>query len=211
MSEAIRAAIANGELTPGEIYSAITLGDRLGVSPTPVREAMLDLVRAGLVETVRNRGFRITPLEEADLLDLADVRERLEVPVLQAVADSADPGLIAALDQLADACEAAVGGAAFQKADRRFHERLLEFSGNAKLVSVATDLLDQAYLMAPKPPGSSDLLAELAQDHHDIVDALRVGDADRAAATMRAHLLRDLSLAPALDGGLALASAARAA
>ncbi len=57
--EMLRASIVAGELEPGEIYSAPALAERLGVSATPVREAMLDLAKDGLVEPVRNRGFRI--------------------------------------------------------------------------------------------------------------------------------------------------------
>jgi len=73
----------SGEMRPGSIYSAPALGALLGVSPTPVREAMLDLTKEGLVEVVRNKGFRVVNLSESDLADLAELRYLLEVPTIR--------------------------------------------------------------------------------------------------------------------------------
>jgi len=67
VSRALEAALVAGELQPGEIYSAPGLAERFGVSATPVREALLDLVRDGFVEVVRNRGFRVVEMSETDL------------------------------------------------------------------------------------------------------------------------------------------------
>src|SRR4051795_2428322 len=80
VANALRAAVISGELKPGEVYSAPMLGARFGVSATPVREAMLDLVREGLVISLRNKGFRVTEVS-ADALDtLARMRLRLDPP-----------------------------------------------------------------------------------------------------------------------------------
>ena len=68
VGRALRAAIVSGEMEPGTVYSAPSLGARFGVSATPVREAMIDLVREGLVEIVPNKGFRVTAIDEADLI-----------------------------------------------------------------------------------------------------------------------------------------------
>ena len=69
---ALRAAIVSGELEPGDVYSAPALGAKFGVSATPVREAMLDLVRENLVTTVPNKGYRVTTMDEADLDDITE-------------------------------------------------------------------------------------------------------------------------------------------
>ena len=69
-----------GELKPGEMYSAPALGERFGVSATPVREAMLDLVKDGFVEAVRNRGFRVLEMSDEDLDEVSQIRLLLEVP-----------------------------------------------------------------------------------------------------------------------------------
>ncbi|GAA2910803.1 hypothetical protein GCM10011428_26590 [Streptomyces violaceus] len=67
VADALRAALIAGELRPGEVYSAPGLAARFGVSATPVREAMLDLAKEGLVDTVPNKGFRVTAVSERQL------------------------------------------------------------------------------------------------------------------------------------------------
>ncbi|MFE1904847.1 GntR family transcriptional regulator, partial [Streptomyces gardneri] len=64
VAHALRAALISGELRPGVVYSAPTLAEDFGISATPVREAMLDLAREGLVEPVRNKGFRVTEVDQ---------------------------------------------------------------------------------------------------------------------------------------------------
>src|SRR3954453_19045540 len=85
----IRASILAGELAAGEMYSASALAERLGVSPTPVREAMLELANGGLVKPVRNRGFRILTPDEADLDEISQLRLILEAPSMRIVAERA--------------------------------------------------------------------------------------------------------------------------
>ena len=77
---ALRAAIVSGAMEPGVVYSAPSLAVRFGVSATPVREAMLDLVREGLVETVANKGFRATEMADSDLDEISELRLLLEPP-----------------------------------------------------------------------------------------------------------------------------------
>jgi len=79
---ALRRALVDGELTPGEVYSAPALGERYGVSATPVREAMQQLAGEGAVEVVPNRGFRVAERSARDLAELAEVRAMLEVPAI---------------------------------------------------------------------------------------------------------------------------------
>lgn len=84
--DALRAALAGGELTPGEVYSAPALGDQFGVSATPVREAMQQLAIEGAVEVVPNRGFRVVRRGARELAELAEVRALLQVPVIMRLA-----------------------------------------------------------------------------------------------------------------------------
>src|ERR1700674_5827123 len=71
---ALEAALVAGELKPGELYSAPALGERFGVSATPVREAMLALAKDGFVVAERNRGFRVVEMSEADLDEISQIR-----------------------------------------------------------------------------------------------------------------------------------------
>src|ERR1700690_3769887 len=82
----VRAEIISGQSVPGMMYSVPTLAEELGVSTTPVREALLELARNGLIEPVRNRGFRVVEPTLEDLHELFEVRELLEVRAAEILA-----------------------------------------------------------------------------------------------------------------------------
>src|SRR5664279_3501293 len=87
VEQALSAAIISGELEPGKVVSVPTLAAQFEVSATPVREAMLDLEKRGFVESVRNKGFRITRVGEDDLRQTVQVRRWLEVPATRLAAE----------------------------------------------------------------------------------------------------------------------------
>lgn len=189
--DALRAGILSGELEPGSIYSATVLAERLGVSATPVREAMLDLAHAGLVEPVRNRGYRIVAPEDRDLDEISELRLLLEVPATRKAAERATDAELAALEAVIDAIEstAAEGDLmGFLLADRRFHLGLLQLAGNRRLVRLVEQLRDQTWLLGLKPLAEAGRLTISAAEHRGILDAMRAHDADLAEALMRAHL-----------------------
>jgi DNA-binding GntR family transcriptional regulator len=187
----IRAGIIAGELAPGEIYSAAALAEGLGVSATPVREAMLDLASAGLVEPVRNRGFRVVAPDERDLDEIEQLRLLLEVPAARFAAEHATGEDTAALGGLLEAVESAAAHgdvAAYLVADRRFHIRLVECSGNRRLVRLVDQLRDQTRLVGLKPLAAAGRLSVSDSEHRAILDAVRAGDGERAEALMRVHV-----------------------
>ncbi|MGV9240009.1 GntR family transcriptional regulator, partial [Streptomyces nigra] len=97
VADALRAALIAGELRPGEVYSAPGLAARFGVSATPVREAMLDLAKEGLVDTVPNKGFRVTAVSEKQLDEYKHIRALIEIPTVVELAATADPVSLEAL------------------------------------------------------------------------------------------------------------------
>jgi DNA-binding GntR family transcriptional regulator len=189
--EVIRAGIVSGELEPGTIYSAAVLAERLGVSATPVREAMLDLAGAGLVEAVRNRGFRVLAPGERDLQEIGELRLLLEVPAIARAAALATAEDLGALDALlAETGAAAADGdvSAYLVADRRLHLRLLEAGGNRRLVQLVDRLRDQTRLLGLRALADTGGLEASEREHRDIVAALAARDAGRAQELMRAHI-----------------------
>ena len=92
VADALRAALIAGELRPGEVYSAPALAARFGVSATPVREAMLDLAKEGLVDAVPNKGFRVTAVSEKQLDEYTHIRSLIEIPTTVALATDRRPG-----------------------------------------------------------------------------------------------------------------------
>src|SRR5882757_240731 len=82
VTENLRAAIISGQMEPGVVYSAPILAEEFGVSPTPVREAMLDLAKDGLIEVARNKGFRVIEPSQHELDEMMELRLLLEVPTV---------------------------------------------------------------------------------------------------------------------------------
>lgn len=191
VTRALRAAIISGEMRPGTIYSAPSLGARLGVSATPVREAMLDLSKEGLVEMVRNRGFRVTEVDEAYLDEIAELRELIEPPVVRDVVATIPDADIPALR---DAAQAIVTHAAahdlveYQEADKAFHLSLLRYSGNRRIVKLIDELRGQARLVGVAALADRGELAASAADHLAIVDTIEQRDAEAAYRLMVSHI-----------------------
>ncbi|MFF4406178.1 GntR family transcriptional regulator [Streptomyces sp. NPDC001404] len=180
--DALRKALVSGELIPGEVYSGPVLGERFGVSATPVREAMQQLVLEGAVEVVPNRGFRVASRTARDLAELAEVRALLEVPAVLRLAGAAPAGCWAGLRPLAErAAAVAVCGdrAAYAEADRAFHAALLALTGNRQLVLVAEGL--------QRRTPATDLTRDAAE-HLVLLDALASGDLARAEDVLRRHV-----------------------
>jgi len=189
IAQALRAALVTGEMRPGVVYSAPTLADRFGVSPTPVREAMLDLAKEGLVTAVRNKGFRVTELSERELDEITEVRALVEVPTVGRVA--ASPEGAERLRPLAEAVVAAAEAAdilGYVRADTAFHLELLALAGNAHLVEVARDLRHRSRLYGLPSLAERGELLPSAQEHLQLLDLVIGGDVQGAEALMRHHL-----------------------
>jgi DNA-binding GntR family transcriptional regulator len=191
VANALRAAVISGELKPGEVYSAPMLGARFGVSATPVREAMLDLVREGLVISLRNKGFRVTEVSDEDLDNLAALRLLIEPPTIRDVVPAIPAADIPGLRRLADAIVVAAEAGdliAYIEADRVFHVTMLAYSGNQKLVDVVSDLRSQTRLLGLTPLVESGRLVPSAEEHHELVRLVEARDADGAEQLMRRHI-----------------------
>lgn len=187
----LRTAIITGELRAGEVVSAPVVGARMGVSATPVREAMVDLVSEGLVESVRNRGFRVTGMTEQDLDDLTEVRLLIEPPMMRSVVGCIGDDAFGELHQLADLCfSGAETGALteYLEHDRRFHARILSFTGNPRIVDLATSLRRATRMYGLNALARAGVLTDSAQEHYQLLECLRAGDGEAAERLMRAHI-----------------------
>jgi DNA-binding GntR family transcriptional regulator len=188
---ALRAAIISGELVPGELYPAPALGAQLGVSSTPVREAMFDLVTEGLVVVQPNKGFRVTEMSDADLDNVAAVRMLVEPPatrdVVPLIPDAGFVGLRALADPIVTAAD--VGDlVSYVEADRVFHLTLLGYSGNPHLLDVVARLRAQTRLSGLARLAAEGKLVESAAEHHELLDLAETGDAVGAESLMRRHI-----------------------
>ena len=173
----VLAAIADGSLEPGGRYSVAQLAEQLGISRTPVREALLVLEREGRVRFERNKGVRVLETTAADVAEVFELRLLLEVPAAAKACGVVDT------DDLRAAVEARDG--------ERFHELIVLAAGNRRLAAIVAGLREA--LAGPAGRDAQEALAE----HRAILAAIEAGDADRAAAAMRYHLRRGAELAGA--------------
>jgi DNA-binding GntR family transcriptional regulator len=191
VTRALEAAIVAGELQPGVIYSAPGLAERFGVSATPVREAMLDLVREGFVEPLRNRGFRVAEMSDEDLDDIAQIRMLIEIPTIAEVAPLLTPARFEELAVAAGAIERAAADGdilEYLDADRRFHVELISAIGNARLTDLVDRLRRQARLFGLKDLAKSGRLLASAREHRTLLGMLSAQDTQAAEDLMRTHI-----------------------
>ncbi|MER7688385.1 GntR family transcriptional regulator [Streptomyces sp. NPDC097610] len=190
--DALRTALVAGELAPGQVYSAPVLGERFGVSATPVREAMQQLALEGAVEVVPNRGFRVVRRGTRELAELAEIRALLEVPVVLRLARTVPAARWAELRPLAEAAARAASAgcrATYAECDRAFHHAILALAGNDQLVQIADDLHRRAQwplVGGPVPRGRADLMADAAE-HLALLDALTAQDLPAVQSLLREH------------------------
>lgn len=191
VAHALRAALITGEMRPGVVYSAPVLAGQFGVSATPVREAMLDLAKEGLVEAVRNKGFRVTELSDRDLDELTEIRQLIEVPTIARLADASRAADFERLRPIAqEIVDAAESGdlLGYVDADLRFHVELLTLSGNVHLVEVVRDLRNRARLYGLSQLSERGTLTDSAREHLQLLDALKEGDSAAARHIMGDHI-----------------------
>jgi DNA-binding GntR family transcriptional regulator len=190
--DAIRASIVSGDLVPDTVYSVASLAQRLGVSATPIREALFDLGSEGLVEVLPKRGLRVPRLSDTDLDEITALRLMLEVPPVAQLATEGVAGPV--LDRLAAIAEQTVAAAlagdivGFLTADKAFHAGLLELAGNRRLLDLVGRLRDQSRLYGLGGLRASGALARSAAEHAGILLAVRRRDPAAAARQMEHHL-----------------------
>ncbi|MER5673707.1 GntR family transcriptional regulator [Pseudonocardia alni] len=187
----IRRAMVAGDVVPGQIFSASALAQRLGVSNSPVRDALMELVHGGIMEVVPNRGFRMVVLDEHDLAEVYELRRMLEVPSMGRLARSGLGDREPALRESVELCtRAAHDGDAreFLVHDRRFHLGLLELLGNGRLVVTVDRLRDQTRISGMRTLVERDLLVRSAAEHGELLDAIVAGAAEQAEQIMVRHM-----------------------
>lgn len=191
----IRNLLFSGEMVPGQIYSANSLATHLGISNSPVREAMMALSAVGLLEPVRNRGFRVVELTDQDRREVYELRVLVEVAaVREAGSRVLDPAVAQHIEELAQASVDALPHAGepslpYLDADHAFHMALVDAVGNSRWSAMVSRLRDESRVNgAYHYLEDGDGLAESAQEHVEIAKAVVEGRADDAERLMLKHL-----------------------
>lgn len=193
VTEILRVAIVRGELPPGSLHSVGALAEMLGVSRTPVREALIQLASQGMVLTERSRGVRILQTSMHDLEELFELRALLEIPAARrAVAQMTPAGLRKMRKILADQTKAAAANDQRElwELDRAFHRTLLLESGNRRLADYVDSLRDMLMIRisSTMSQGETGSRRDVAAEHRRILDCVELRDVEGTAEAIRDHL-----------------------
>jgi DNA-binding GntR family transcriptional regulator len=186
----VRSDIVSGHSAPGTMYSVPSLADELGVSTTPVREALLELSHSGFLTPVRNRGFRVEATSLEDLSNVFALRELLERFAAVTIAEKRLSGT-ADLRELADDIAAAVkreDGRGYIETDRAFHLALVERAGNPLLTRMIMDLRDGMRLYGMDTPAGRRRQVASVQEHYQLIDLAEAGDTETISALITRHI-----------------------
>ena len=197
VAERLRQRIFSGELAAGDWIDELKIADELGISRTPLREAVKVLAAEGLVTMKVRRGAYVTETSTKDLADVYHLLALLETDAAQAVALHADDAGRAELAVLHAELESAMGDAArFFALNEAFHLRLLELADNRWRLQVVQDLRKVMKLHRQHSLQKSGRPRQALLEHRTLMAALTARDGERAARCMRQHF----------EGGLEAAS-----
>ncbi|MBR3644478.1 MAG: GntR family transcriptional regulator [Parasporobacterium sp.] len=189
--QTLRQAILTGELKPGERLMEIHLANRLGVSRTPVREAIRMLTLEGLVTMIPRRGAEVSRISRQDISDVLEVRGSLDALAVRLACERITEEEIQALKDAADAFEQAVTTGettAVADADVAFHDRIIAASKNKRLIQMAGNLAERVYryrLEYIKDPAHH---ANLIKEHQQILRCIIKRDPKKAEEAILMHV-----------------------
>ncbi|MFC6885628.1 MULTISPECIES: GntR family transcriptional regulator [Actinomadura] len=190
----LRAAILENRLPPGTAMSVPALADRMGISRSPVREAVQRLIHDGLATHVPHRGAEVSSVDVEDLRQLYVVRESLEGLAARLATERLDVAALADLEGILGdhALVLAEGGdeGAHIRQDMLFHQAIRNLSGNAHLIGILDRIQGKAHLGLHslwRHPHAPRLALE---EHREIYDAMSAGDPEAAERAARNHVTR---------------------
>ena len=187
----LRQAILTGELKPGERLMEIHLADRLGVSRTPIREAIHKLEREGLVTIIPRRGAEVAQITEKSMNDVLEVRRALDALCVELACDRiTEEGLEklkAACDNF-EQCVKTKDNKKIAQADVALHDIIVQATGNQRLIQLANNLSEQMYRYRFEYIKDSSQHKTLVEEHRIIYQSIVAKDKETAAAAARTHI-----------------------
>lgn len=187
----LRQAILTGELKPGERLMELHLADRLGVSRTPVREAIRRLELEGLVTMIPRRGAEVARITEKSMSDVLEVRRTLDALCAELACDRITEEDLIRLRKACDHFEQCVGTKDSRKiaqADVALHDIIVEATGNRRLIQMVHNLSEQMYRYRFEYIKDSSQHETLVKEHRIIYESIVNKDKDTAAAAAKLHI-----------------------
>lgn len=187
----LRQAILKGELEPGERLMEIQLADRLGVSRTPIREAIRKLELEGLVVMVPRKGAEVAQITESDLTDVLVVRRVLEELAVELACSRMDKDGIRELKENLEQFKKATKKGdltVIAETDVHFHELIYKATENARLIQILNNLREQMYRYRMEYIKDAEKRAVLVDEHIGIIDAIENRDVKLAKRAIKQHV-----------------------
>ena len=187
----LRQAILKGELEPGERLMEIQLAERLGVSRTPIREAIRKLELEGLVLMIPRRGAEVAKISEKNLRDVLEVRRSLEELAIDLACQRIQEEELETLREAQKEFAAAIAaGDAMEIAqtDEKFHEIIYSSTGNQKLMQILSNLREQMYRYRLEYIKDANKRQILLVEHEQILKALSLRHVQEAKLAVREHI-----------------------
>jgi DNA-binding GntR family transcriptional regulator len=189
--ETLKEAILKGKLEPRERLMEIQLADQLGVSRTPVREAIRKLELEGLVIMEPRKGAYVSDISYADIIDTLEVREALETYAVRLAIEKGAVERIGELEELNIEFEKAYEEEDIQKMvkyDTEIHNMIVELSGNKKLISfmdALNEIMQRFRLIYFNETYNPEVII---REHKEVFEAINSGDKERSVNAMTSHL-----------------------
>ena len=187
----LRQAILRGELKPGERLMEIQLANKLGVSRTPIREAIRKLELEGLVLMIPRKGAEVAEITEKSLRDVLEVRRALEELAVELVCEKITDEQIQDLKGAAEDFKASLKEGDITRiaeADVKFHDVIYMATDNQKLIQLLNNLREQMYRYRVEYLKRSDFHQQLIDEHEEIIETIENGQKERAVQVVCQHV-----------------------
>jgi DNA-binding GntR family transcriptional regulator len=187
--QAIKKAIMRKELMPGNIYSEQVVAKEIGMSKTPVHQALLDLENKGFVSLLPRKGFKVNVLSARNISNMFELRRALERAVILKITPRLSAESIQDLEIIIEEIKQTLDPIDFQKHDRTFHRYLASLSNNTYFINALNTVWDLSDWVGASILHNRGGYHQAAAEHIAIYEFLTVGNAEKAAAAMERHLI----------------------
>ena len=189
--EAIRKSILSGQWKIGELYNEKAISADLGISRTPVREALLELAAQDLVTFLPRRGLMVNRFTRRDVDEIFELREAIELAAVEKIAMASPPLDLSEIEASQRKQRNAAREKdffAFMEADRMFHTSLSELTINRRIIAILENLRDMIHIMGAKALALEGRALKVIEEHQAILEALSGGNPQEARRAMAYHL-----------------------
>lgn len=189
--EEIRKSILSGQWKIGELYNEKAIAADLGISRTPVREALLELAAQGLILFLPRRGLMVNRFTRRDVDEIFELRKAIELAAVEKITLASPPfDLFEIEESLLRQRKAAKDEdyVAFMETDRIFHTSFSELTNNRRLIATLENLRDMIHIMGVKALALEGRALQVIEEHQAIFESVSRGDSEKARRAMAYHL-----------------------